>query len=90
MRDQRIKTRNYHALNAIKRSSAGPICVKHKQKEKYVCRDKKQVYEDLEEYEIDDKTGHNYNEQLIEKNGSLIRLTDMGSIFGKAEKEDLE
>ena len=63
MRDQRIKTRNWRAVAAWQRNSAGPIEAKPEKKEKYICRDKKQVYEDLKEYEICDKTGHNYDEQ---------------------------
>lgn len=58
MRDQRIKTRDYHAVNAHMRNSAGSMKEKRKHKDKYICRSKEQVYEDLEEYQIDDKTGH--------------------------------
>jgi hypothetical protein len=49
MRDQRIKVRNYHAVNAHMRSSAGSMKEKRNDKDKYICRDPKECYRELEE-----------------------------------------
>jgi hypothetical protein len=53
MRDQRIKTRNYHAINAHMRSSAGSMKEKSKEKDKYICRNNKQTIEEaIEDYDL--------------------------------------